>query len=279
MSDLVTTEAKVTGLWIFPVKSCRGISLAEMQIGPTGPVNDRRWMFVDEENKFLTLRTLSKLAEVKTVIQGPFLHLYLGTNKILIDTTKDCEDVQNVTVWGDTFKAGIETHDINEGLSDFLSKSVKLVRYQKESFRDITNASTDVSKETMFADGRPVLLANENSLSDLNQKLKAQGKEPSVMERFRANIVIDGLEAFAEDQIIEVKIGGAIFTNPKLCARCTVVTQDVETGKVVSKETLKTLSEYRKVGAKNGVMFGLNLTPSQLGFVKLSDRVEILKKA
>jgi uncharacterized protein YcbX len=271
------TTAKVTGLWIYPVKSCRGIALSEMQIGPTGPINDRRWMLVDSENNFITLRTHARLAEIKTSIQGSFLHLYAGTNKILLDTTNDCEKVEEVTVWGDRFLAGIESKDINEALSDFLSSTVKLVRYQKESFRDLQQAATNVAKEMMFADGRPVLLANENSLLDLNSKLLAQGLEPSVMERFRANIIIDGLEAFAEDKIQEVQIGEAVFTNPKLCARCPIVTQDIETGKVVSKETLKTLASYRKVGSKNGVMFGLNLTPSKLGLIRLNDRVLILK--
>lgn len=273
----MSSSVKVTGLWIYPVKSCRGISLNEVQIGATGPINDRRWMIVDEENNFLTLRTVSKLAEIKTALQGPFLHLYAGANKILVDTTQECEQIEEVTVWNDRFLAGVETHDINEALSDFLSKTVKLVRYQKDSFRDLKTAATDVVKETMFADGRPALLTNENSLRDLNQKLLAEGKSPSMMERFRSNIVIDGMEAFAEDKIVQVQIGEAIFTNPKLCARCPVVTQDVETGKVVSKETLRVLSEYRKVGPKNGVMFGLNLTPSKLGKIRIGDSVQVLQ--
>ncbi len=269
--------AIVTGLWIYPVKSCRGLSLKEMQIGPTGPLNDRRWMIVDDQNQFLTLRTVSKLAEIKTSLQGPFLHLYAGTNKILVDTTIDCEKVENVTVWNDTFMAGVETHDINEALSDFLSKTVKLVRYQQQSFRAINKAATDVVKQTMFADGRPVLLANEASLRDLNEKLKSQGKPGSMIERFRANIIIDGLEAFAEDEIKKILIGSVEFENPKLCARCPVVTQDTETGKVVSKETLQTLAGYRQVGISHrGVMFGLNLTPSTLGMIKLKDPVQVL---
>ncbi len=273
----MSSPAKVTGLWIYPVKSCRGISLNEVQIGSTGPVNDRRWMIVDDQNNFITLRTVAKLAEIKTALQGPFLHLYAGANKILLDTTKDCEQVETVTVWGDRFQAGVETHDINEALSDFLSKTVKLVRYQKESFRDIKTAATDVVKETMFADGRPALLTNESSLRDLNQKLHSEGFEFSQMERFRSNIIIDGMEAYAEDKIVEIQIGDVAFTNPKLCARCPVVTQDVETGKVVSKETLKILSTYRKVGAKNGVMFGLNLTPSNLGKIRVGDKIKILQ--
>jgi uncharacterized protein len=272
----MSSEARVTGLYIYPVKSCRGISMQEMQIGSTGPLHDRGWMIVDEQNQFVTLRTLSKLAEIKTSLSEQFLHLYLGSNKVRIHTDEKCENVETVTVWKDSFLAGVYTKDINEALSDFLSKSVKLVRYQKQSYRDIKNAASDVVKQTMFADGHPVLLVNENSLRDLNQKLTSQNNAVSMIERFRANIIIDGLDAFAEDKIQVIQIGELLFSNPKLCARCPIVTQDIETGEVVSKETLKTLAEYRKVGSGLGVMFGLNLTPTKLGVIRTGDLVQVL---
>ena len=218
------TLARVTGLWIYPVKSCRGIELTEMPIGSTGPENDRRWMIVDQDNHFITRRTEPRLAEIKTSIQGPYLHLYMGSNKVLIDQTVSCAHVEPVTVWNDTFLAGIETKDINEAISDFLSKTVKLVRYQAQSFRDLKTAATNAVKETMFADSRPVLLTNENSLRHLNTLLT----EPSAMDRFRPNIVIDGPAAFQEDLFQNIQIGAVKFQNPKLCARCPVITQDMD---------------------------------------------------
>lgn len=272
------STARITGLYIYPVKSCRGISLKEMKLGSTGPEFDRKWMIVDEQNQFITLRTVAKLAEIKTSIQGAFLHLYAGSNKILVNFSEECSQVEDVTVWGDTFKAGIENKSINEALSDFLQKSVKLVRYQSQSFRDIKQAATEAVKETMFADGRPVVLTNEESLRDLNQKLIAKGKEPSVMERFRANIIIDGLPAFKEDSVSEFIIkssaGDVTLTHSKLCARCPIITQDVETGKVVSKETMMTLSDYRKVPGTNKVPFGVNFTPTSTGVIRVGDTIE-----
>ena len=127
----------------------------------------------------------------------------------------------------------------------------------------------------MFADSRPVLLVNENSLHDLNEKLKLKNAAPSVIERFRANIVVDGLPAYFEDQLQEVKIGDVNFKNPKLCARCPVITQDVDTGKVVSKETLQTLAETRKKPGTSAVPFGVNLTPEFTGVIKIGDSVII----
>lgn len=265
----------VTGLYIYPVKSCQGIKLSEMKITARGPMYDRQWMIVDENNQFLTLRTFSKLAEIKTAIQGPFLHLYVGSNKIFINTEEDCEKTEDVTIWDETLQAGIENKSINEALSDFFSKTVKLVRYQKQSFRDLRDAATDVVKETMFTDTRPILLVNENSLHNLNEKLKAKKAAPSVIERFRANIIVDGFPAYFEDQLQEVKIGNLQFQKPKLCARCPVITQDVATGKVVSKETLQTLAEDRKKLGTIAVPFGVNLTPNSVGVIKIGDLVTI----
>lgn len=266
---------RVTGLFIYPVKSCRGIILPELNMTTLGPRYDRQWMIVDENNSFLTLRTVSKLAEIKTAVQGNFLHLYAGTNKILLNFTEECEQIEDVTIWDDTFKAGIENKSINEALSDFLSKTVKLVRYQKQSFRDLKDGATGAVKETMFTDTRPVLLVNENSLIELNEKLKLKNLQPSQIERFRANIIIDGISAYAEDEIKEVRIGNILFQNPKLCERCPVITQDIETGKVVSKETLQTLVEERKKMGHTKVPFGVNLTPAETGVIKLGDPVMI----
>lgn len=268
---------RVTGLYIYPVKSCRGISLSELKMTATGPENDRRWMLVDKDNKFITLRTHPQLSGIKTSIQGSFLHLYAGTNKILVDFSQDCEQTEPVTVWKDTFMAGIENKSINEALSDFLSQSVRLVRYQKQSHRDLGEAGSAAVKQTMFADSRPILLTNEASLADLNMRLCEQGKDPSAMERFRANIVIEGLPAYAEDAVQEWQIGNLTFINPKLCTRCPVITQDAETGKVVSKETLQTLADFRRVSGSSKIPFGVNLTPATLGMIRVGDSVRAVR--
>ncbi|MEQ1723541.1 MAG: MOSC N-terminal beta barrel domain-containing protein [Pseudobdellovibrio sp.] len=269
------STGKVTGLYIYPVKSCRGISLTELQIGARGPLHDREWMLVDENNQFMTLRTFAKMAEIKTSVQGSFLHLYAGTNKILVNFTEECEVVEDVTIWGETFKAGIENKSINEALSDYLSKSVKLVRYQSQSFRDLEESATSVVKETTFTDSKPVLFANMASLADLNSKLIAKGEAPSVIERFRANIIVEGFSAYEEEEASEIKVGSVVLANPKLCGRCPVITQDIETGLVVSKATLQTLAEDRRKPGSSKIAFGVYLTPASTGVIRIGDFVSL----
>ncbi|MBC7465520.1 MAG: MOSC domain-containing protein, partial [Bdellovibrio sp.] len=178
--------------------------------------------------------------------------------------------LDTVTVWADSFLAGIESDEINQALSDFLKQPVKLVRYQKESFRDLKEAGTDLVRQTRFADARPLLLTNENSIADLNEKLAARGLPTSRMERFRSNIIITELAAFSEDLHTQLQIGEVKLMNPKLCARCVIITQDENTGQVVSKETLGTLANYRKVNG-NKVNFGVDWTPANGGSIRIGD--------
>lgn len=58
-------DLKVTGLFVYPVKSCRGISLSSAQLEKTGLAWDRRWCVVKQATgRFVTQREHPKLALV-----------------------------------------------------------------------------------------------------------------------------------------------------------------------------------------------------------------------
>ncbi len=268
------SEIRVTGLNIFPIKSCRGISMLEMQITNTGPMYDRGWMIVDDNNQFITLRTHSQLSQIHTQILENNLIVSLNQKKIQIDLNQQQTTTDKVIVQDVTLKAGIESDEINSVFSEFLQQNVKLVRYQKESFRDLEAAQTEVSKETMFVDSRPLLLTNENSLIALNQRLAENNLPPSQMDRFRANIIISGLNAFAEEKIRSIQIGGAQITNSKMCSRCVIVNMDYSTGKIILKETLKYLPLHQTAKGPR-ITFGQYFTPEVLGVIKLNDICQI----
>lgn len=46
---------EITDLWIYPIKSCRGISLKKALLTTQGLELDRRWMFVDAESHKLVI--------------------------------------------------------------------------------------------------------------------------------------------------------------------------------------------------------------------------------
>lgn len=267
------SQPRVTGLWIYPIKSCRGISLQEMEIGPTGPLHDRQWMIVDESNQFITLRSEPKLSQILTEIKKQELVLHFNKLQFKINFTIEKEESEIVIVWKNRVFAGIEADSINTALSQYLGYPVKLVRYQSESGRPLGLSGTAVSQNVMFADSKPILLVNEASVQDLNLKLQSQNSKESEVRRFRGNIIIEGLPAFAEDEAQAMKIKNVEFRKPSLCSRCPIVTQSVETGLVASKETLITLASYRKLSGSK-VLFGVYWTPSQLGQISVGDEVE-----
>lgn len=267
-------EVRVTGLWVYPIKSCRGISLQEMQIGPTGPIYDRQWMIVDENNQFISLRTHPKLSQIFTSLDDKNLKIQFGQTQFDLSLTTPSKNLQTIVVQDKSFLAGVESDRVNEKLSVFLEQPVKLVRYQNESFRDLGLAASAVSKETMFVDDRPVLVINNESLGALNEKLTSLNFNESSMNRFRANIIISGLEAFKEDKIKKITIGDVTLINPKLCSRCVIVTMDEDSGAAVSKETLKYLPLH-KLEKGPRIIFGRYFTPEKLGSLKINDLCQV----
>ncbi|MCL7707815.1 MOSC domain-containing protein, partial [Enterobacter kobei] len=67
-----------------------------------------------------------------------------------------------------------------------------------------------------FADGFPYLLANEASLRDLQKRCPAG----VTMNQFRPNLVVTGVEAWAEDTWKVIRIGDVVFDVAKPCSRC-----------------------------------------------------------
>jgi uncharacterized protein YcbX len=75
-----------------------------------------------------------------------------------------------------------------------------------------------------LADEAPYLLTNQASLDDLNKRLKARGKPPVDMRRFRPSIVIHGLKAWEEDCLKKIRISGVEFWVWQRCGHCVMTT-------------------------------------------------------
>ncbi len=58
----------LAALFIYPVKSCRGISLDEAEFSPDGLTHDREFLVVDGDNRFQTQRASPHLATIETTL-------------------------------------------------------------------------------------------------------------------------------------------------------------------------------------------------------------------
>ncbi len=261
---------QVSELNIYPLKSARAQSLVEMKITHEGPEGDREWMLVDETGKFVSQRTLPKLATVNAVFEQTSLTLAFEKMFFKIGRKTSFSREVKVQVWNDSFTAALEPDLYSQALSQYLGVNVRLVRYAPFSQRRVLSTHKEWKPEVRFADGRPLLLVNSKSLEDLNSKLPTAVP----MNRFRPNIVVQGQQAFEEDKWKRIRIGDVVLSQPKLSARCNIITIDQQTGMAQGPEPLKTLATYRRDGAK--VNFGTLWIPENEGVISMNAPVEIL---
>ena len=59
---------KVQSLYLYPVKSLAGVEVPGFDLDDFGPKGDRRWMIVDDQNRFVTQRQMPRLALVSAVM-------------------------------------------------------------------------------------------------------------------------------------------------------------------------------------------------------------------
>jgi uncharacterized protein YcbX len=160
-----------------------------------------------------------------------------------------------VAVWGDKCPALEVGSEVGAWLSEFLGRKVRLVRFDPQGVRPSDSKWTGgVETRNEFSDGFPLLIISEASLVDLNGRLS----EPLPMNRFRPNIVLSGIEAYAEDRIRDLHSSGVRLRVSKPCTRCVITTTDQMQGVVKGDEPLRTLKSYRFSKELRGMMFGQN---------------------
>ena len=262
---------ELAALIYYPIKACRGFEVDASNVERMGLEHDRRMMVTTPEGGFLTQREHHKLALVTPSISGDELTLSApGMESLTIDIRKS-GPIRPVDIWR---SKGVQAVDQGQGaaewFSDWLGASVRLMHMANGYIRKLDQKyAINTDDHTGFADGYPILLASEGSLSDLNARLET----PIPMNRFRPNLVVKGSEPFGEDTWSRIRIGGVEMAIVKACARCVVTTIDKDT-LIQSKEPLKTLASYRR--QNGGVIFGQNIIPLNEGRLRLGMNVEVL---
>jgi uncharacterized protein YcbX len=257
----------ITELNFYPVKSCAGIALREATITSAGLMSehiyDREWMVVDWHGNFLTQREHPRMALIQPRIRAEMMELR-APGMLRLHVPLDLPDpadapTLDVRVWNDTVKAYDCDETTATWFSNFLGVPCRLVRFHPDARRVANPEWTGgVEAPTLFSDGYPVLVISEASLSDLNEKLAAQGRETLPMNRFRPNIVVGGTEAFDEDYAESIRIGEAILKPVKPCPRCPIPSVDQATGEV-GPDPLDILRSYRANPRVDGaITFGMN---------------------
>jgi MOSC domain-containing protein len=244
----------VTGLFVYPVKSTRGTARARARVSRTGLEWDRQWMVVNSRGTFLSQRTHPQLARIVPEVRDTALVLNapgLPTLTVPLDAAGARAPVR---VWDDACVGVDQGKEAEDWVTRAVGEPVRLVRVAPDMGRIANPEFAGPAPAPMgFADGYPLLVCNEASLEDLNGRLPA----PLPMERFRPNIVLRGLPAWAEDRIDTLTAGDVTLRLVKPCTRCTIPSIDQRTGEK-STDPTPALRKFRFSKALRGVMFGEN---------------------
>ena len=259
-------ELRLHSLHVYPIKSCAGIALNEALLIETGLEFDRAWMVVDPQGRFVTQRELPRMALIRPTLRQSDMVLRAPGMLALHIQLDAVETPTRATVWNDEVAAYDMGSLCAQWFSDFLGRQLRLVRFDPEQKRlSDKRWSGAIDAENAFADGFPLLVASTAGLAEFNRRLAASGHDAVTMERFRPNLVLDGLDAHGEDALDEIVFDagddGSSSVRLKLvkpCGRCSIPDVDPlsgETGHAVGD----TLASYRADARVDGALtFGMN---------------------
>ena len=245
---------EVSGLYVYPVKSTRGTTRARAALTPLGLEWDRQWMIVNARGVFLSQRTHPQLARiVPEVTPGALVLSAPGLPALSVPLAADGARAA-VRIWDDACVGLDQGSAAHEWVSEAVGEAVRLIRVAPDMGRTANRQFAGATPAPIgFPDGYPLLVCNEASLADLNRRLP----ERIPMERFRPNLVLRGLPAWAEDHIDTLDLGPVTLRLVKPCVRCTIPSIDQQTG-VRSTDPAPALKQFRFSKTLRGVMFGEN---------------------
>jgi uncharacterized protein YcbX len=252
-------------LLLYPIKSCAGLSVSTATLLESGlsaqGVHDREWMLVTEDGQFLTQREFPRMALVRPRPEGGQLRVgFPGMADLLLPLAWDEQAApRRVRIWDDLVDAADCGDAAAAWFGQVLGQHCRLVRFRRDVVRPTSVKWTGgVPSRTRFADGYPLLLIGQASLDDLNARLRGAGREALGMDRFRPNLVVEGLEAFEEDYVAALRADGIEVRPVKPCARCPIPSIDQATG-IPGPDPLDILQAYRANPRMEGaVCMGMN---------------------
>jgi len=279
--------AQITDLFIYPVKSLKGIALNESMTSLRGLQYDREWMVTTSDYEFITQREIPLMSTIEVSIDPDTLTLSSKNNtKFQVPLLSSNTNVIKSSVWGDICDAYDEGDDVSLWLTSLLgqykNKSLRLVRYSSQGIRPVpAKYLNGVEAQSAFSDQFPYLITSWESLEKLNMGLIKNGSQVAEMDRFRPNIVVKGINNLEKktSQNLLCQKSGYDFGLRKPCKRCKIITINQNDGKIDNpKEPLVTLTSLRFSDEIKGAFFGQNaiLLSNKNYILKVGDELSII---
>jgi uncharacterized protein len=261
---------KISELYIYPIKSLGGINLRQAEVTDRGFKYDRRWMLMDNNNRFLSQREVATMALLRVSLSdtGLIVTNIVDASTLFISFTPQKNEFIEVIIWDDTCKGQLVSDEADKWFTQALGLNCRLVYMPDDSYRPTDPRYAD-NNVTSLSDGYPFMMIGQASLDELNSHLD----EALPINRFRPNMVFTGGLPYQEDIMNEFTVNNIHFNGVKLCARCNITTinqADASKG----KEPLKTLAGYRLKNKK--IYFGQNVVHTGTGIITIGDEIKVL---
>jgi hypothetical protein len=251
----------VVGLAITAVKATRLREVGQIELGPDGVRENRRFYLIDSRGWMINGK---HIADLQTVVAD-----YSDAARTLKLEFPDGDTVEGELRLGEQITTRFFSQPTDgrlvEGpweaaLSDHFGQSLRLV--------EIGDRGTGVDRGA----GAAASLISRASLAKLAE---VGGTDAIDVRRFRMLIEIDGVGAHEEDEWVgrEVRIGEATVAFGGHVGRCLITSRDPDTGEV-TLPTLDILGDYRThVDTTEPLPFGIHGQVIEPGTVRLGDEV------
>ena len=271
---MTRVSIEVSGLFIYPVKSLRGVAVDAVRLDGGRLAGDREYLVLNDQGEFMDQRHYPQMARVEARVTIDGLRLRsdgfpdLDVRSPVRAGTQD--GVTHVLMFRRRAPVVPASAAADRWLSEVLGARCRLMAFAPDA------AALDVpfyEERSSLHDATPFHLTSEESLRDLN----ARAGTSLPMHRFRPNLVVRGAKPYAEDDWKTVAIGDTVLRWVKACTRCVTTTTDHMTGERRSREPLATLARYRRQGSS--VVFGHYLMPERWGAeLQVGDSLRIVEQ-
>lgn len=280
---------QIHALNLYPVKALGGIALDTALLSAKGLaipladelLYDRQWMLINEAGQMVTQRQVPKLVLLQPVIADGALYLTAAgfapvrlSGNLTEAQATEATATDATVIASQVWKTAVAVQELR-AVSAWLTQVLPEARLKCVSLaapRPVLLERFGPHSATHFADAAPYLIANTASLAALNQALMTEGETPVDERRFRANIWLSGIAAFAEHNLPRVQLPQGEIRLVDHCQRCSVITVDPERGVFCpNAKPFKTLARLNAMpNQPKAPAFGVNAVFEQMQTVWIS---------
>uniref|UniRef100_A0A7N0V6Q5 MOSC domain-containing protein n=1 Tax=Kalanchoe fedtschenkoi TaxID=63787 RepID=A0A7N0V6Q5_KALFE len=271
-----TSGPLLKSIYVYPIKSCAGFNVEKWPLCDSGLLYDREWILRGVSGDILTQKKVPEMRLIRNTIDLIMKILVAESPRCKVKLWLDLESDTNycgkeyLSLNNQRLEVHVYDDEVNQWFSCAIGRPCTLLRLASPGYKSCLSNFTsqhmcrDVGAKLNFVNEAQFLLINEESVCDLNRRIKANEQKGLLRAdiqvnpmRFRPNLVISAGE-YTEDEWRSLTIGNSKFTSLGGCNRCQMINLDDERDQILKlKEPLSTLATYRRIKGK--ILFGILL--------------------